>query len=273
MGVLNVTSDSFSDGGRYLDRESAIARGLELRDLGVDIVDVGGESTRPGAMRIDPQVEADRVTPVIEALTAEGIRTSVDTMRASVAEAAITAGVTIVNDVSGGRADSDMASVVASAGVPWILMHWRPTGGFVHAGGSAHYDDVVTEVRDELLTQVDVAVAAGVDPSKIVLDPGLGFVKQPDHNWQLLHGLPELNALGFPVLIGASRKRFLGSLLASPDGAVRPPAGREVATAVVSALAATHGAWGVRVHDVQASRDALAVVRAWQHGGAERMHV
>lgn len=273
MGVLNVTSDSFSDGGRYLDRDSAIARGLELRELGVDIVDVGGESTRPGAARIDPEVEADRVTPVIEALTAEGIRTSVDTMRASVAEAAVAAGVTIVNDVSGGRADSDMASVVASAGVPWILMHWRPTDGFVHAGGSSHYDDVVTEVRDELLTQVDVAVAAGVEPSKIILDPGLGFVKEPNHNWQLLHGLPELNALGFPVLIGASRKRFLGSLLAAPDGSVRPPAGREVATAVVSALAATHGAWGVRVHDVQASRDALAVVRAWQHGGAERMHV
>ncbi|MFD6676544.1 dihydropteroate synthase [Rhodococcus zopfii] len=268
MGVLNVTSDSFSDGGRYLDRDAAIAHGLHLRALGVDIVDVGGESTRPGAQRVDAEVEAGRVVPVIEALAAEGIVTSVDTMRASVAAAAISAGVTLVNDVSGGRADADMATVVASAGVPWILMHWRPSGGFVHAGGSAHYDDVVREVRDELLTQVDVAVAAGVDPQNLILDPGLGFVKKPDHNWELLQRLPELTGLGFPVLIGASRKRFLGSLLADSDGNPRPPAGREVATAVVSALAVTHGAWGVRVHDVQASLDALAVAGAWQRGGA-----
>jgi len=268
MGVLNVTSDSFSDGGRYLDRDAAIAHGLELRALGVDIVDVGGESTRPGAQRVDAEVEAGRVVPVIEALAAEGVVTSVDTMRASVAEAAIAAGVTLVNDVSGGRADADMASVVASAGVPWILMHWRPADGFVHAGGSTHYDDVVREVRDELLTQVDVAVAAGVDPQDLILDPGLGFVKQSDHNWELLRRLPELTALGFPVLIGASRKRFLGSLLADADGNPRPPAGREVATAVVSALAVTHGAWGVRVHDVRSSLDALAVAGAWQRGSA-----
>jgi len=268
MGVLNVTSDSFSDGGRYLDRDAAIAHGLELRALGVDIVDVGGESTRPGAQRVDAEVEAGRVVPVIEALAAEGVVTSVDTMRASVAEAAIAAGVTLVNDVSGGRADADMASVVASAGVPWILMHWRPADGFVHAGGSTHYDDVVREVRDELLTQVDVAVAAGVDPQDLILDPGLGFVKQPDHNWELLRRLPELTELGFPVLIGASRKRFLGSLLADSDGNPRPPAGREVATAVVSALAVTHGAWGVRVHDVRSSLDALAVAGAWQRGSA-----
>ncbi len=272
MGVLNVTSDSFSDGGRYLDRDTAIARGLELRELGVDIVDVGGESTRPGAARVDPEIEAARVAPVIRALTAAGIATSVDTMRASVAEAAIEAGVTIINDVSGGRADPNMASVVASARLPWILMHWRPTGEFVHAGGSTHYDDVVREVRDELLTQVDAALAAGVARENLILDPGLGFVKEPDHNWELLQRLSELTALGFPVLIGASRKRFLGSLLAAPDGTVRSPDGREVATAVVSALAATHGAWGVRVHDVQASRDALAVVRAWQRGSAEGRH-
>jgi dihydropteroate synthase len=272
MGVLNVTSDSFSDGGRYLDRDTAIARGLELREFGVDIVDVGGESTRPGAARVDPAIEASRVAPVIEALSAAGIATSVDTMRASVAEAAIEAGVTIVNDVSGGRADPNMASVVASAQVPWILMHWRPAGDFVHAGGNTHYDDVVREVRDELLTQVDVALAAGVARENLILDPGLGFVKGPDHNWALLQRLPELTELGFPVLIGASRKRFLGSLLAAPDGTVRSPDGREVATAVVSALAAAHGAWGVRVHDVQASRDALAVVRAWQRGSAEGVH-
>ncbi|MCL2533299.1 MAG: dihydropteroate synthase [Nocardiaceae bacterium] len=266
MGVLNVTADSFSDGGRFLDREVAVEHGLNLHRLGVDIVDVGGESTRPGAARVDPDIEAARVAPVIAALAAEGVTVSVDTMRASVAQAAIEAGVSIVNDVSGGRADPDMARVVADAGVPWVLMHWRPAGGFVHAGGSTHYDDVVRDVRDELMVQVDAAVAAGVDPKALVLDPGLGFVKQPDHNWQLLHRLPELVELGFPVLIGASRKRFLGSLLADADGAVRSPAGREVATAVISALAATHGAWGVRVHDAQASLDAIAVAGAWSRG-------
>jgi len=266
MGVLNVTVDSFSDGGRFLDRDVAVEHGLHLHRLGVDIVDVGGESTRPGAVRVDPEVEAARVAPVIAALAAEGVTVSVDTMRASVAQAAIEAGVSIVNDVSGGRADADMARVVADAGVPWILMHWRPAGEFVHAGGSTHYDDVVRDVRDELMVQVDAAVAAGVDPTSLVLDPGLGFVKEPDHNWQLLHRLPELVELGFPVLIGASRKRFLGSLLADADGVVRPPAGREVATAVISALAATHGAWGVRVHDAQASLDAIAVAEAWTRG-------
>lgn len=267
MGVLNVTADSFSDGGRFLDRDVAVEHGLRLQRLGVDIVDVGGESTRPGASRVDPEVEASRVAPVIAALAAEGVTVSVDTMRASVAQAAIEAGVSIVNDVSGGRADPDMVRVVADAEVPWILMHWRPAGDFVHAGGSAHYGDVVRDVRDELMVQVDAAVAAGVDPKALVLDPGLGFVKNPDHNWQLLNRLPELIELGFPVLIGASRKRFLGSLLADADGAVRAPAGREVATAVVSALAATHGAWGVRVHDAQASLDAIAVAEAWSRGG------
>lgn len=266
MGVLNVTTDSFSDGGRFLDRDAAVAHGRLLKGIGVDVVDVGGESTRPGAVRVDPEVEAARVSPVIAALAAEGVTVSVDTMRASVAQAAIEAGASIVNDVSGGRADADMARVVADAGVPWILMHWRPAGGFVHAGGSTHYDDVVRDVRDELMVQVDAAIAAGVDPQALVLDPGLGFVKAPDHNWQLLHRLPELVELGFPVLVGASRKRFLGSLLADADGAVRPPGGREVATAVISALAATHGAWGVRVHDAQASLDAIAVAGAWSRG-------
>ncbi|QBJ98738.1 dihydropteroate synthase [Rhodococcus sp. ABRD24] len=269
MGVLNVTADSFSDGGRFLDRDAAIAHGVHLHRLGVDIVDVGGESTRPGAARVDPVVEATRVAPVIADLVGAGVTVSVDTMRASVAAAAIEAGATVINDVSGGRADADMARVVADAGVPWILMHWRPAGEFVHAGGSAHYDDVVREVRDELLFQVDAAVAAGVDPKTIALDPGLGFVKAPDHNWQLLHRLPELVELGFPVLIGASRKRFLGSLLADTDGTVRPPAGREVATAVISALAVSHGVWGVRVHDAQASLDAIAVAGAWTRGRQE----
>ncbi|MDV8067335.1 dihydropteroate synthase [Rhodococcus sp. IEGM 1366] len=266
MGVLNVTADSFSDGGQFLDRDAALARGLELKALGVDIVDVGGESTRPGASRVDPKVEAARVAPVIEELVAAGIRVSVDTMRASVAAAAIEAGVDIVNDVSGGRADADMASVVADAGIPWVLMHWRSASDYVHRGSADHYDDVVADVRDELLTQVDLALKAGVDSSAIILDPGLGFAKNADHNWALLRALPKFTALGFPVLVGASRKRFLGSLLSDSDGTPRPPAGRETATAVVSALAARDGAWGVRVHDAQASLDAIAVVEAWSRG-------
>ncbi|BAH31335.1 dihydropteroate synthase [Rhodococcus erythropolis PR4] len=266
MGILNVTADSFSDGGQFLDRDAAIARGLELQRIGVDIVDVGGESTRPGATRVDPKLEADRIAPVIEELVAAGIRVSVDTMRASVAAAAIEAGAGIVNDVSGGRADPDMASVVADAGVPWILMHWRSAGDYVHRGSADQYDHVVRDVRDELLSQVDLALKAGVDSSSIILDPGLGFAKNADHNWALLRALPEFNATGFPVLVGASRKRFLGSLLSDPDGNPRPPGGRETATAVVSALAAREGAWGVRVHDAQASLDAIAVVDAWNRG-------
>ncbi|MFZ2177392.1 MAG: dihydropteroate synthase [Rhodococcus sp. (in: high G+C Gram-positive bacteria)] len=267
MGVLNVTADSFSDGGRFLDRDAALRRGLELKALGVDIVDVGGESTRPGAARVDPEVEAGRVGPVIADLVAEGICVSVDTMRASVAKVAIEAGASIINDVAGGRADPEMASVVADAGVPWILMHWRSAGDYVHRGTANHYEDVVREVQDELMAQVDLAVAAGVDPGVLVLDPGLGFAKTAEHNWALLAALPEFNELGFPVLIGASRKRFLGSLLADADGVSRPPAGREIATAVVSALSAGNGAWGVRVHDVQASLDAIAVADAWARGG------
>lgn len=284
MGVLNVTADSFSDGGRYLDVDSAVAHGRELLAQGADIVDVGGESTRPGAVRIDPEIEAARVAPVIAGLRAHiqdtpelaGREISVDTMRARVAEAAIEAGAGIVNDVSGGRADPEMVRVVAGAGIPWILMHWRPleTAGradrrdlFTHSlddiGG---YRDVVAEVSGELLAQVDAAVSGGVDPARIILDPGLGFAKAPEHNWALLHSLPTLVGLGFPVLIGASRKRFLGSLLAT-GGSDRPPAGREVATAAISALAAAGGAWGVRVHDVTASRDAVAVAAAWTAGG------
>ncbi|MGB7236940.1 MAG: dihydropteroate synthase [Rhodococcus sp. (in: high G+C Gram-positive bacteria)] len=266
MGVLNVTADSFSDGGRYLDVDAAVAHGVELHGLGVDIVDVGGESTRPGAERIDPGVEADRVVPVIRELSARGISTSVDTMRASVAAAAVEAGVSIVNDVSGGRADRDMAAVVADAGIPWILMHWRSAQGFAHTGAAEQYDNVVADVRRELLEQVDHALEAGVKSSNIVLDPGLGFAKTARHNWQLLHAIPVFVELGMPVLIGASRKRFLGSLLAT-DGVPRPPDGREIATAVVSALAIAGGAWGVRVHDARATLDALAVVEAWQEGG------
>src|ERR1700736_199781 len=265
MGVLNVTDDSFSDGGRYLDAEHAVKHGLALAAEGAGIVDVGGEATRPGATRIDPRVEASRVVPVVKELAAQGITVSIDTMHADVARAALQSGARIVNDVSGGRADPAMAPLMAQAGVPWVLMHWRPVSAD-HPHRAPQYRDVVAEVRAELLASVDDAVAAGVDPAKLVIDPGLGFAKTGQHNWALLHALPELVASGIPVLLGASRKRFLGTLLAGPDGTPRPPDGRETATAVIAALAALHGAWGVRVHDVRASVDAVRVVGAWTRG-------
>lgn len=265
MGVLNVTDDSFSDGGRYLDPDKAVAHGLALVADGADIVDVGGESTRPGATRIDPQVETARVIPVVKAIAAQGITVSIDTMHADVARAALCGGARIVNDVSGGRADPAMAPLLADAKVPWVLMHWRSVSA-ERPHAAPQYRDVVGEVRDELLASVDAAVSAGVDPGQLMIDPGLGFAKTGQHNWALLHALPQLVATGIPVLLGASRKRFLGTLLAGGDGAPRPPDGRETATAVVSALAALHGAWGVRVHDVRATVDALKVVAAWTAG-------
>ncbi len=268
MGVVNVTSDSFSDGGRYLDPGLAVAHGIEMFESGADIIDIGGESTRPGAIRIDPESEAARVVPVIRGLVAAGVPTSVDTMRAGVAEAALAAGVSVVNDVSGGRADPDMVKVVAAADAPWILMHWRAGADYRHTGPADHYDDVVAEVLAELSAQVELAVAAGVDPGRLILDPGLGFAKTAEHNWELLAALPELVANGLPILIGASRKRFLGALLADAAGP-RPPGGRETATATISALAAEHGAWGVRVHDVRASLDAIAVTDAWQRAARQ----
>ncbi|MFD7652742.1 dihydropteroate synthase [Actinosynnema sp. NPDC059797] len=259
VGVLNVTPDSFSDGGRYLGFDDAVAHGVAMFRRGADLVDVGGESTRPGAERVDPEVEAARVAPVIRALVAEGVPVSVDTMRARVAEAALEAGASIVNDVSGGLADPAMIPLVASARVPYVLMHWR--GHSREMNRLAVYDDVVKDVRDELCRQVDAALAAGVAEDDVVLDPGLGFAKDADHNWQLLNRLDALVSLGFPVLVGASRKRFLGSLLGG-----REPDGREDATAAVSALAAFNGAWGVRVHDVAKSLDAVAVAGAWRAG-------
>ena len=270
VGVLNVTDDSFSDGGRYLDADSAVAHGLAMVAEGAGIVDVGGESTRPGAARVDPRVEASRVVPVVKDLAAQGVTVSIDTMHADVARAALQSGAQIVNDVSGGRADPAMAPLLAEAGVPWVLMHWRSVSSD-QPHQAPHYRDVVAEVRTELLASVDDAVAAGVDPSKLVIDPGLGFAKTGQDNWALLQALPDLVATGVPVLLGASRKRFLGTLLAGPDGSPRPPDGRETATAVISALAALHGAWGVRVHDVRASVDALKVVGAWT-GGAQAGH-
>jgi dihydropteroate synthase len=262
MGVLNVTDDSFSDGGRYLDYDNAVAHGLAMAAEGAGIVDVGGESTRPGATRIDSRIETSRVVSVVKELTAEGITVSIDTMHADVARAALQSGARIVNDVSGGRADPAMAPLLAEAGVPWVLMHWRSVSSD-NPHAVPPYRDVVAEVRAELLASVDAAVAAGVDPAQLVIDPGLGFAKTGQHNWALLHALPQLVATGVPVLLGASRKRFLGTLLAGPDGSPRPPDGRETATAVISALAALNGAWGVRVHDVRASVDALKVVGAW----------
>lgn len=262
IGVLNVTPDSFSDGGLHFTAQRAIAHGLQLARQGADLVDVGGESTRPGASRIDALEEARRVLPVIEGLREAGVPTSIDTMRASIARDAVSAGACLVNDVSGGLADPAMTMVVADLGVPFIIMHWR--GHSDRMADLANYRDVVAEVVAELGERVDAALAAGIRAESIVIDPGIGFAKEADHNWSLLRALPELASMGYPVLVGASRKRFLGSLLADPDGVPRPLDGRDVATDAVSALAATFGAWAVRVHDVAGSVDAVRVGQAWR---------
>lgn len=269
IGVVNVTDDSFSDGGLFLDRDRAVEHGVELVAQGADIIDVGGESTRPGATRVDVAVEISRAVPVVKSLAQQGITVSIDTMHAAVARAALENGAAIVNDVSGGRADPEMAMVVAQFGVPWVLMHWRSVGGD-RPHDVPVYGDVVNDVRAELMAAVDTAVRAGVDPARLIIDPGLGFAKEAQHNWALLHALPEFVQTGIPVLIGASRKRFLGALLAGSDGEPRPPSRREVATAVISALAGWHQVWGVRVHDVRASVDALTVVGAWRAAGRQQ---
>ncbi|MEV0001328.1 dihydropteroate synthase [Micromonospora sp. NPDC050980] len=260
MGVLNVTPDSFSDGGRYADLAAAVAHGVRLRAAGADLVDVGGESTRPGADRIDADTEIARVLPVVRELSAAGVPVSIDTSRARVAEAVLAAGADVVNDVSGGLADPDMARVVRDAGCPWVLMHWR--GHSRRMRDLATYTDVVADVRAELGQRVDAALAAGVAADRIIVDPGLGFAKTAAHNWELSARLPELVDLGFPLLFGASRKSYLGRLLADPAGEPRPTAGREAATVATSVLAVAAGAWGVRVHDVRGTADALAVWRA-----------
>jgi len=257
MGVLNVTPDSFSDGGSFFDADAAVAHGLDLVAQGADVVDIGGESTRPGATPIDADEELRRVRPVVRALAAEGVVVSIDTTHAQVAEAALADGATIVNDVSGGLADPSLVKVVAATGAPYVLMHSRGA-----ADGPAVYDDVVTDVCDELLRRLDDAVAAGVDASRIVLDPGLGFAKNAAHNVALLAALPRLVALGPPVLVGASRKSFLGTLL---DG--REVTGRDDATQATTTLAAWHGAWGVRVHAVRPAADAVRVVAAIKAAG------
>jgi dihydropteroate synthase len=265
MGVVNVTPDSFSDGGAWFGPEAAIARGLELAAQGADIVDVGGESTRPGAQRITAEEELRRVGPVISGLAGAGIPVSVDTMRAEVAEFAVGAGACLVNDVSGGLADPEMARLVARAGVPYVVMHWR--GHSHRMQDRAVYRDVVREVQAELGQRIRAVIAEGVDPAMIVVDPGLGFAKLPEHNWALLAELPGLGRLGlgwpaFPVLVGASRKRFLGRLLAAGDGSPRPFSGCDDATVAVSALAAAAGAWCVRVHEVPGNTDAVRVAEA-----------
>ncbi|WP_051366326.1 dihydropteroate synthase [Hamadaea tsunoensis] len=260
MGVLNVTPDSFSDGGRYDSFAAAVQHGTSLIRDGAQLVDVGGESTRPGAARVPAVTEIGRVVPVIEALSAQNVPTSIDTTRAEVAAAALAAGAQVVNDVSGGLADPAMVKVVADAGCPFVIMHWRAHSADMQS--RAVYSDVVTEVRDELSRRVDDALAAGVRAERIILDPGLGFAKLPEHNWELTRHLDRLIELGFPVLYASSRKSYLGRLLAGPDGEPRPVDGREAATVATSVLAVAAGAWGVRVHDVRATVDAIAVWRA-----------
>ena len=266
MGVVNVTPDSFSDGGRWFDTETAVKHGLDLLHEGADLIDVGGESTRPGAQRVDEPEELRRVVPVVRELAAQGVVVSVDTMRASVAEQALQAGAAMINDVSGGQADPRMVPLVAEAGVPFVVMHWRGFSDTMQQ--RAVYGDVVAEVVDELRARIDAVVAAGVAPERVVADPGLGFAKNADHNLALLRNLPLLRReLGLPVLVAASRKRFLGRVLAG-DGAEPPPAHeRDAATAAVSALAARDGAWAVRVHQVRPSADAVRVARALEAAG------
>ncbi|MFF0744144.1 dihydropteroate synthase [Streptomyces sp. NPDC004111] len=260
MGVVNVTPDSFSDGGRWFDTAAAVKRGLALVAEGADLVDVGGESTRPGASRVDPDEELKRVVPVVRGLVSEGVTVSVDTMRAAVAEQAVAAGAVLVNDVSGGLADPDMIRAVAAAEVPFVVMHWR--GFSENMNSLAVYDDVVGEVLAELRARVDAVVAGGIAPERLVVDPGLGFAKRAEHDLALLAHLGELRALDLPLLVAASRKRFLGAVLAG-EGAAPPPAReRDAATAAVSAIAAHEGAWAVRVHEVRATADAVRVARA-----------
>lgn len=291
MGVLNVTPDSFSDGGDYLDAEQAIAHGFEMVKQGADIVDVGGESTRPGAEPLDPSVEQARILPVVRALVVAGVTVSVDTLHAATARAAIEAGASIINDVSGGTVDPTIFTAVAgaqtAAGTPvkYVLGHWRGIPDLQHTRST--YTDVVWEVRAELAQQVAAAHAAGVTDEQLVIDPGLGFDKTAKQGWQLLARLGELFELGLPVMVGVSRKRMLGELLTDLDtelqqrfakgfpnapGADAASAAarehtvedRDLPTAVASSLAAQTGVWAIRVHEVHATRIALQVQRAWQ---------
>jgi dihydropteroate synthase len=271
MGILNITPDSFSDGGRYLDLDVAIGHAEALRRAGAHIVDVGGESTRPGAERVEPEVERGRVVPVVAALAARGIVVSVDTMNAGTASAAVAAGARIINDVSGGLADPEMFAAVAASDADVVIGHWRGHSTDMYA--AARYEDVVGEVIAELQERVGAAIAAGIAPSRIVLDPGIGFGKRGDQNWSVLHHLDRVVGLGKRVLVGTSRKGFLREAIGDVPGSGDPDADaaglsgvarRDLATAVTSVLAADAGAWGVRVHDVESTRDALAVRSRWR---------
>ncbi|KRE95820.1 dihydropteroate synthase [Nocardioides sp. Soil774] len=261
MGIVNVTPDSFSDGGRWDTTERAVAHGLQLLGDGADVLDIGGESTRPGATRPLVAEELDRVVPVIRELVAAGASVSVDTMRSEVAEAALAAGARTVNDVSGGLADPRVLEVVADHGATYVAMHWRAHADRMRDFTDYSPDGVVATVRRELAERLDAALAAGIDLGRIVLDPGLGFAKTAEHNWQLLVFLDLLEPLGCPLLVGASRKSFLGSLL-GVDGVPRPVDEREHAHAALVALLAARGVDCLRVHDVRATRDALAVAEA-----------
>ena len=254
MGILNVTPDSFADGGRHFDFEAAINRAKEMISEGVDIIDVGGESTRPGADRVTEEIERDRVIPVITELVELGVTLSIDTTRANIAQAAISAGASIVNDVSGGLADAKMAALIASnPNVQYVVMHWR--GHSKDMQKAAEYKNVVGEVKDELDERVIALTKSGVLPEQIILDPGIGFAKSSAHNWELLKNIDRLNLLGFPLLVGASRKRFLGDLLSAPEAD-----DRESASIALTTYLAKSGVWGVRTHSVKPHLDAIAVV-------------
>ena len=257
MGVLNVTPDSFSDGGRFYDATIATNHALKMIQDGADIIDIGGESTRPGSDRISVQEELDRVIPVISALAHSGVAISIDTMRAEVASAAITAGACMINDVSGGKSDPEMLGYVAALKVPYILMHWRGPSNIMNT--LTDYNDVVADVTSEISKQVDAAISAGISRERIAIDPGIGFAKTVDQNWPILKHLNVLEELGLPILMGASRKKFLGELLAK-DGVPRDSDERESATTAISTLMAARGIWAVRVHDVKSTSDAVAVV-------------
>lgn len=260
MGVINVTPDSFSDGGQWFAPGAAVAHGLDLLAQGADILDVGGESTRPGAQRPSQAEELRRVIPVVRELSRCGAKVCVDTMRGAVAAQAVQAGASLVNDVSGGLADPEMARVVADAGVPFVVMHWRGHSDTMQ--DRASYDDVVGDVRRELSERVSDLCARGVSRDQLILDPGFGFAKLPGHNWSLLAHLDALQSLGFPLLVGTSRKTFLGSVGVPEGDPSRPPAQRDVATAATTVIAGLAGVWGVRVHDVGSSVEALRVVAA-----------
>jgi dihydropteroate synthase len=247
MGILNVTPDSFADGGRHNEFDAAVARGLEMIAEGVDIIDIGGESTRPGAERVSEAEEMARTIPVITELAKHGVKISIDTMRASTAEAAIKAGASIINDVSGGLADPLMLQTAARLGVPYIAMHWR--GQSKDMNSKAIYNDVVIDVISELQERITAALDAGIEVSNLIIDPGLGFAKDAEHNWEIIDSVDSFVDLGYPVLIGASRKRFLGG--ESPDE-------REQATIDLTKRLATTGVWAVRVHSVKPHKEVLA---------------